>query len=151
VESNGCSLEMLQRSLSRSFAVFSWFWGLVSSQYLISTRWMSRRVLLRSLDRCCLGLVALLVAGGAAGVLPISLNCHLPLRRTHSPILVCNSCVFAAMRVTSTKSGRLEVICLYLKSGVRGKSHLGTTLLSSVSGIRRSPSRFCIVIRSLLP
>jgi hypothetical protein len=25
VESNGCSLEMLQRSLSRSFAVFSWF------------------------------------------------------------------------------------------------------------------------------
>ena len=85
------------------------------------------------------------------GVLPVSLNCHLPLRRTHSPILVCNSCVFAAMRVTSTKSGRLEVICLYLKSGVRGKSHLGTTLLSSVSGIRRSPSRFCIVIRSLLP
>ena len=34
-------------------------------QYLISTRWMSCRVLLRSLGRCCLGLVAVLVAGGA--------------------------------------------------------------------------------------
>jgi hypothetical protein len=31
-------------------------------QYLISTRWMSCRVLLRSLGRCCLGLVAVLVA-----------------------------------------------------------------------------------------
>jgi len=81
----------------------------VSSQYLISTRWMSRRVLLRSLGRCCLGLVALLVAGGAAEVLPVSLNCPLPLRRTHSPTLVCSFCVFAAMGVTSTKSGQLEV------------------------------------------
>jgi len=42
-------------------------------------RWMSRRVLLRSLGRCCLGLVALLVAGGAARVLPVSLKCPLPL------------------------------------------------------------------------
>ena len=42
---------MLQRSLCCSFAAFSWFWGLVSSQYLISTRWMSRWVLLRSLGR----------------------------------------------------------------------------------------------------
>jgi len=46
---------------------------------------MSRRGLLRSLGRCCLGLVALLVAGGAAGVLPFSLSCPLPLRRTHFP------------------------------------------------------------------
>ena len=43
---------------------------------------MSRRVLLRPLGRCCLGLVAVLVAGGAAEVLPVSLNCPLPLRRT---------------------------------------------------------------------
>ena len=43
VESNRGSLEMLQMSLSTSFAAFSWFWSLVSSQYLISTRWMSRR------------------------------------------------------------------------------------------------------------
>ena len=35
---------------------------------------MSRRGLLRSLGRCCLGLVALLVAGSAAEVLPISLT-----------------------------------------------------------------------------
>ena len=34
---------------------------------------MSRRGLLRSLGRCCLGLVALLVAGGAAEVLPVRL------------------------------------------------------------------------------
>ena len=50
---------------------------------------MSRRVLLRSLGRCCLALVALLVAGGAAGVLPVSLNCPLPLQRTHPPTLIC--------------------------------------------------------------
>ena len=64
----------------------------MSSQYLILTRWMSRRGLLRSLGRCCLGLVALLVAGGAAEVLPVSLNCPLPLRRTHPPTLVCCFC-----------------------------------------------------------
>ena len=34
--------------------------------------------LLRSLGRCCLGLVALLVAGSAAGVLTVSLNRPLP-------------------------------------------------------------------------
>ena len=70
---------------------------------------MSRRVLLRSLGRCCLGLVAVLVAGGAAEVLPVSLNCPLPLQKTHPPTLVCCFCVFAAMGVTSTKCGRLEV------------------------------------------
>ena len=47
------------------------------------------------------GLVALLVAGGAAGMLPVSLNCPLLLRRTHPPTLVCCFCVFAAMGVTS--------------------------------------------------
>ena len=41
-------------------------------------------ILRSSLDRCCLGLVALLVALlVAAGVLPASLNCPLPLRKTH--------------------------------------------------------------------
>jgi hypothetical protein len=125
---------VLQRSLCCSFAAFSWFWGLVSSQYLISTWWMSRRCLLRSLGWCCLGLVALLVAGGAAEVLPVSLNCSLSLRRTHPLTLVCCFCVFAAMGVTSTKSGRLEVnLSLSGKRG--GKSHLGTILLSAVSGI----------------
>jgi len=47
--------------------------------------------------------------------------------------------------VTNTISGRLEVnLSLFEKRG--GKSHLGTILLSAVSGI----SRFCMVIRSLL-
>ena len=41
----------------------------------LDSRWMSRQVLLRSLGRCCLGLVAVLVDGGAAGVLPVSFNC----------------------------------------------------------------------------
>ena len=86
------------------------------------------------------------MAGGAAEVLPVSLNCPLPLRRTHSPTLVCCFCVFAAMGVTSTKSGRLKVyLSLYGKRG--GKSHLGTILLSAVSEIWR----FCMAIHSLLP
>jgi len=73
------------------------------------------------------------VAGGAAEVLPVSLNCPLPLRRTHPPTLVCCFCVFAAMGVTSTTSGRLEAdLSLSEKQG--GKSHLGTILLSAVSG-----------------
>ena len=97
-----------------------------------------------SLGRCCLGLVALLVAGGASEVLPV--NCPLPLRRAHPPTLVCRFCVFAAMGVTSTKSGRLEVnLSLSEKRG--GKSHLGTNPLSAVSGTWR----FCMVVRSLLP
>jgi len=50
------------------------------------------------------------------------------------------------MGVIRTKSGRLEVnLSLSGKRG--GKSHLGTTLFSAVSGIWR----FCMVIRSLLP
>ena len=92
-------------------------------------RWMSCRGLLRSLGRCCLGLVALLVAGGAAGGLPVSLSCPLPLRRTHPPEVVCCFRVFAEVGVTNTISGRLEVnLSLSEKQG--GKSHLGTILLS---------------------
>jgi len=90
----------------------------VSSQYLISTRWMSRRGLLRSLGRCCLGLVVLLVAGCTAEVLPVSLNCPLPLRRTHPSTLVCHFCVFAEMGVTTT-SGRLEEVNLFLSENLR--------------------------------
>ena len=52
--------------------------------------------------------MSLLVAGGAAEVLPVSLNCPLPLQRIHPPTLVCFF-VFAAVGVTSTESGRLEV------------------------------------------
>ena len=74
------------------------------------------------------------MAGGAAEVLPVSLNFPLPLRRTHPPTLVCCFCVLAAMGVTSTNSGRLEVI-LSLTEKRGGKSHLKTILLSAVSGI----------------
>jgi hypothetical protein len=51
-------------------------------------------------------------------------------------MVVCCVCVFAAMGVTSTKSGRLEVnLSLSGKRG--GKSHLGAIILSAVSGIWR--------------
>jgi len=46
---------------------------------------MSRRGLLRSLGRCCLGLVALLVAGGAAEVLPSSLPQYPPATPKNPP------------------------------------------------------------------
>ena len=39
-----------------------------------------------------MGLVALLVAGSDAEMLPVSLNCPLPLQRTHPPTLVCCVC-----------------------------------------------------------
>ena len=51
---------------------------------------------------------------------------------------------FAAMGVTSTISGRLEVI-LSLSEKWGGKSHLGTFLLLAVSEIWR----FCMVIAAL--
>jgi hypothetical protein len=75
---------------------------------------------------CCSGLVA----GGADGVLPVTLSCPLPLRRTHPPALVCCFRVFAEIGVTSTISWRLEVnLSLFEKPG--GKSHLGTILIWS--------------------
>ena len=86
------------------------------------------------------------MAGGAAEVLPVSLNCPLSFRRAHPPTLVCCFCDLAAMGVTSTKSGRLEV-SLSLSGKRGGKSLLGTILLSAVLGIWR----FCKVIRLLLP
>ena len=86
------------------------------------------------------------MACSAAEVLPVSLNSPLPLRRTHPLALVCCVCVFAAVGVTSTKSGQLEVnLSISGKRG--GKSHLGIILLSAVSGIWK----FCMIIRSLLP
>ena len=86
------------------------------------------------------------MAGCTAEVLPISLSCPLPLRRTHPHAVVCCFCVFAGIGVTSTITGRLEVnLSLSEKRG--GKSHFGTILLSAVLGIWRS----CMVSRSLLP
>ena len=87
------------------------------------------------------------MAGGAAEVLPVSLNCPAPATSKNPPpyislLFLC----FCSDGATSTKSGRLEVnLSISGKRG--GKSHLGTVLLSAVSGIWR----FCMVIRSLLP
>ena len=83
---NGGSCRMMQRpSLCCSCVALSCFCGLMSSQYLISMRWMSCWRMLRSLGRCCLEKVDLLVAagGGAAEVLPSSLSFPLPLLGTH--------------------------------------------------------------------
>jgi len=66
-----------------------------------------------------------------------------PCHSEEPPILVCYFGVFAAVGV---KSGRVEVT-LSLSGKRGGKSHLGTILLSAVSGIWR----FCMVIRLLLP
>ena len=90
--------------------------------------------------------------GGSTGgwrccwVLPVSLSFPLPLLRTHPPTFVCCFCIFAAVGVTSTVSGRLEII-LSLSGKRGGKSHFGTILLSAVSGIWR----IFMVIRLLLP
>ena len=62
---------------------------------------------------------------------PSLLQLPLPLRRTYPLTFVCCFCVFAAMGVTSTKSGRLEVN-LSLSGKWGGKSHLRTILLSAV-------------------
>ena len=90
VESNGGSLENVAKVFVLFLCGVQLVFRSVSSQYLISTRWLSRQGLLRSLGRCCLGLVALLVAGGAAGVLPVA-------TRPHTIIVCC-----AASRATET-------------------------------------------------
>ena len=41
------------------------------------------------------------MAGGADGVLPVTLSCPLPLRRTHPPTLLC--CVCADLKEASMK------------------------------------------------
>ena len=81
--------------------------------------------MLRSLGRCCLEKVDLLLvaAGGAADVLPFSLSCLLPLLRTHP--LRCQSVAFCFRGDWSNQYtyGRLEVnLDLSEKRG--GKSHL---------------------------
>jgi hypothetical protein len=109
VESNGGTLE----SVAKVFVLFLCSVQLVLRSGVLTVLDLDKvdvttRFAEGSLGWCCLGLVALLVVGGAAEVLPVSLNCPLPLRRTHPPTLVCCVCVFAAMGVTSTKSGWLE-------------------------------------------
>jgi len=74
--------------------------------------------MLRSLGRCCLGKVDLLMAGVAAEMLLIFLNFPLPLLRTHPPsLLVC--CFFCGdannQNSIRTAGGKT---CFCLRSGV---------------------------------
>jgi len=71
---------------------------LTSSQYLISMGWMSRWRMLRSLGQCCLGKVGLLMVGGAAEVLLVSLTCPLPLLRTHPPPFIASLLFFCSYK-----------------------------------------------------
>jgi len=97
------SLEERQRPSCWCCTALCRFWGLVSSQYLISMWWRSRWKMLRSLGRCCLKKVDLLVAAGsAANILSI---CPLPLWRIHSPPMpVCCFFVSVEMEAISTAS-----------------------------------------------
>jgi hypothetical protein len=92
---------------------------------------------LRSLVRCCLEKVDLLVAaGGAVEVLPVTLSCALPFLRTHPPAMLV-SCFFGFAEVgatSNTASERLEV-SLFLSVKRGGKSHFGIILVSAVLGI----------------
>jgi hypothetical protein len=74
-------------------------------------------------------------ANGWVELLPVSLNCPLPLLRTHPPsLLVCCLLVFAEMGATSTASGQLEVkLFLFEKRG--RKSHFNIIMVSAVLGI----------------
>jgi len=92
---------MEQRPLCGSCASLSWFCGLVSSQYLISMRWMSRWIMLRLFNQCCLEKVDLLVAaGGALEGLPGSFRCPLSLLKIlPTSLLVCCFFVFGTCSV----------------------------------------------------
>ena len=93
----------------------------------------------RQVGTCSLRKVDLPMAGGATGVLTVSLSCPLPLWKKHLLVL-------AEMGVTSTAPGWLEVnLILYEKRG--GKGATLVFLVSAGSGIRR----FCTASRLLLP
>ena len=77
VESNGGSLE----NVAEIFVLFFYGVQLVLRSGVLTILDLDEVDVLpmfaESLGRCCLGLVALLVAGGAAEVLPVSFNCSL--------------------------------------------------------------------------
>jgi hypothetical protein len=75
-----------------------------------------------------MGKVDLLMAGGAAEVLLVSLSFPLP----QPPfITICCFFVFAEMGTTSTASGRLEVK-LYLSEKQGGRSHFSIILVLTI-------------------
>jgi len=94
-----------------SCTALSWFYSLVSSQYLTSMRCMSRRRMLRSLGRCCLGKVNLLMAGGAVEVLPVSLSCPLYANPKIPPPFIA-SLLLLCYCVDVQKCGSLVIVCL---------------------------------------
>ena len=103
---------------------------------------MSRWRMLRSLGRCCLEKVDLLMAGGAAEVLPVSLSCPLPLLRTRPPsLLVCCFFVFTEMGANSTASGRLEIKPISVWQH-RFKPSAATILLGATGSIYSSNTKW---------
>jgi len=79
--------------------------------------------------------VDLLVADGAAEVLPVPISRPLPLLRTRHPsLLVCCFLVIAEMGATSIASRQLKVN-LFSSEKRGGKRHSGIILVSAVLGI----------------
>jgi hypothetical protein len=98
--------------------------------------------MLWSLGRCCLEKVDLLMAGGAAEVLPVSLSCPLPLLRTRPPsLLVCCFFVFTEMGANSTASGRLEIKPISVWQH-RFKPSAATILLGATGSIYSSNTKW---------
>ena len=122
----------------------------MSSQYLISTRWMSRRGLLRSLGRCFLPGVGGSAGGwrccwGAASQTP-SAAPTTPKNPPPCSILLFR--VFAEIGVTSTISGRVEVnLSLSEKWGGKSKlKHVYFQLIQKSGDFAWSSVRCCLYI-----
>ena len=105
---------MLQRTLCCSFAAFSLFWGLVSSQYLISTSKVDVTPRFAEVFRSVLSGVGGSIGGWRCCWGTPSLP-QLPpaTSKNPPPTLVCCFCVFAAMGVTSTKSGGTKSVFIW--------------------------------------
>jgi hypothetical protein len=99
-----------------------WFCGWVSSQYLTSMRRMRVKCnvkakcciqiqtlhwrMLRSLGRCCLGKVDLLMAGGAAEVHLVSLSVPPAIPTKNPPSFIASMFFFAEMGSIRTAGGK---------------------------------------------
>ena len=96
-----------------------------------------------------MGLVALLVAGGAAEVLQVSLNCPLPLQRTH-PLALLIYCFLFLRRwelpVQQLGSCSRREVNLFLSEKQGGNSHFIMIPISADLEIWRS----CVSIRCCL-
>ena len=119
----------------------------MSSQYLILTRWMSRRGLLKSLGRCCLGLVALSTGGWRCRWGAPSLPQLPPATTKTPPPYISVSFFFCSDGSDQHKFWTAGSICVYLGSGV-GRAIWEQFYFQL---FQESGDFACMVIRLLLP